>query len=131
MSAFTRNLSHTCTIERPSRTRAANGEVVESAVTVQQDVPCRYVQKTVRIAGQDGSVLKLSVLLLAPGTDIQELDVVKDINLTPSAKTPSLLQTAPASGDTTRDAAFVITSLQTHRTRTRVHHVTCELRAVE
>lgn len=80
---FKKKLIHTCTVQRNTPAQSGSGELIPSWADV-GDVDCRYVQKTERIADAalGFPLIKVDLLLMNNGEDVQETDRITDIIFT-------------------------------------------------
>jgi hypothetical protein len=75
------HLIHTCTIERVTVTRAADGSQSESWADHLSGEPCRLMEESERVAMPDRSFQTLRVLklILRPGKDVTVRDRLKKV----------------------------------------------------
>lgn len=70
MSAFTRQLVHTCSIEAPITTQNEVGEPVPQWMQQSTGTPCRFIIKTEKVADKEIGLQTLTTYLLLLDTDI-------------------------------------------------------------
>lgn len=82
MSAFTRQLIHSCSIQRATKNQSSTGEKVVSYLDGLTGQPCRYVVKEEKFALETGGfqVQTVYMLLFKPDVDVRKGDRI--INLT-------------------------------------------------
>jgi hypothetical protein len=83
MSAFTRQLIHTCSTRRPLRSQSSIGEKTSIPVDWLTDQPCRYVVKQEKFASETQGLIVQTVylLLFAPGADVKKGDQIIDLTI--------------------------------------------------
>jgi len=83
--AFKNHLIHKCDIYRPTTSTGVLGEQLKTGETlVEADIACRFVEKSERRIIDEESedlVVTTYLLLLAPDSQIQERDIVRNIEL--------------------------------------------------
>lgn len=117
MSAFTKNLPHTCTIRRPVISRSAIGEVVKNYIDVSTAQQCRLIIKEETRPAEEQSLQKRTVytLLFPAGADVLGVDQVANI-VTEDA--------------ITEPGPFKIEALLPRRLAAKIHHLSAKLERV-
>ena len=117
--SFSGQLIHQCDIYRPSSTTGIYGEDIPGAETlVVEDEACRYAEKSEKRFSSEAAadvIVTTYLLLLGPGADIQERDIIRNVDLTPS---------------TTIAGPFYVEEVR-NRFSTKLAHKSCVIRLVK
>lgn len=117
MNAFTKNLTHTCTIRRPTIDRSAIGEKVKSYPDYITGQVCQLVVKEETRPTETEGLQKRTVYLLLLPSDANVLGVDRIANIVTE---DGVIEPGP----------FKIEALLPRRMRGQVHHISAKLERV-